>query len=113
MLGPSVPSPFRAVVEAADDVVAVRFAGELDLATVEEAAAAVAQARGGSDRPLRLDLSELTFLDSSGLHLVMQVHEACHADGCPLEVVPGPRSVQRVFDLAGVLEILPFTHHAR
>ena len=113
LLGPSVPSPFRAVVETADGAVAVRFAGELDLATVAEAEAAVAQARGERTDPLCLDLSELTFLDSSGLHLLLQVHQACRADGCALKVVPGPRSVQRVFDLAGVLEILPFTHDAR
>jgi anti-anti-sigma factor len=86
----------------------VRFAGELDLATVEEAREVVAQARRRQPGLLRLDLSELTFLDSSGLHLVLQVHAACRAEGRELEIVPGPRNVQRVFDLAGVLEILPF-----
>ena len=89
----------------------MRFAGELDLATFEEAEAAVAQARRDQPGPLRLDLSELTFLDSSGLHLVLQIHKAFGGEG--LEIVPGPRSVQRVFELAGVLEILPFADGAR
>ena len=91
----------------------MRFAGELDLATVEEAEAAVERARREQAGALCLDLSDLTFLDSSGLHLVLQIHAACRAQGEALRIVPGPRSVQRVFDLAGVLEILPFADDAR
>jgi anti-anti-sigma factor len=86
----------------------VRFAGELDLATVPDAEVAVAQARDGEGRRLLLDLRELTFLDSSGLRLILQIERACRLDGCDLEILPGSRGVQRVFDLAGVLAILPF-----
>jgi anti-anti-sigma factor len=113
VLGSSVPSPFRAVVEPGDGAVGVRFAGELDLAAVEEAEAVLEQVRGEKPGSMELDLSELTFLDSSGLHLVFKLHRACRDDGCALEIVPGPRSVQRVFGLAGVLEILPFKADSR
>ena len=107
---PSVPPPFRATVAPAPGGagVHVRFAGELDLATVADAEEVVARARRESPGSLRLDLSELTFLDSSGLRLVIQIDAACRADGWALEILPGPRGVQRVFDLAGVLEMLPF-----
>ena len=91
----------------------MRFAGELDLATTAEAEAAVARARREALAPLRLDLSGLTFIDSSGLHLVLRLNKACKADGRALEVVPGPESVQRVFGIAGVLEMLPFAPPAR
>ena len=108
----SVPPPFHATVEHDDGHARVRFAGELDLATVAEAEAAVEQARGDGAGPLRLDLSEVTFLDSSGLRLIMEVSRACSADGCRLSIVPGPRGVQRVFAVAGVLDMLPFATDA-
>ena len=105
---PSVPPPFRASVTPVDGAVGVQLAGELDLATVADAEQAIARARRETPGPLRLDLSQLTFLDSSGLRLVIKIDAACRADGCDLEIQPGPRGVQRVFELAGVLEMLPF-----
>ena len=105
----SVSPPFNAAVESADGHVRVGLSGELDLATVAAAEAAVARARRETPGPLRLDLSDLTFLDSSGLRLVLRIDAACRADGCDLQIEPGPRGVQRVFELAGVLDMLPFT----
>jgi anti-anti-sigma factor len=102
------PPPFNATVESLDGHFRVRLTGELDLATAGQAEAAVAEARSHGAGPLELDLSELTFVDSSGLRLIMQIDSACRADGCALSIVPGPRGVQRVFDVAGVLGILPF-----
>lgn len=109
---PSVP-PFRASVAAVDGRVRVQLAGELDLATVADAEQAIARARSETPGPLRLDLSQLTFLDSSGLRLMIEVDAACRADGCDLEILPGPRGVHRVFELAGVTEMLPFVPPAR
>jgi anti-anti-sigma factor len=103
-----VPPPFIAVVEPVGEHVRVALAGELDLATVAEAEEAIARARRDTPGPLRLDLSEVTFLDSSGLRMVMELDAACRADGCRFSIAPGPRSVQRVFEVAGVLDILPF-----
>src|SRR5687767_10325566 len=75
------PPPFHATVEPADGEFRVRFAGELDLATVREAEDAVAEARRGGAGPLVLDLGGLTFVDSSGLRLIMQINAACASDG--------------------------------
>ena len=108
-----MPPPFSVTVSPEGDGVRVWLAGELDMATVGEAEAAVARARRETPGPLRLDLSELTFLDSSGLRLVLKVDATCRADGCALEIVPGPRAVQRVFELAGVGGMLPFAHSSR
>lgn len=108
-----IPPSFHATVEPGEGGAIVRFAGELDLGTVAEAEAAVARARLESPGSLRLDLSELTFVDSSGLRLIVQVDAACRREGCGFSVVPGPRAVQRVFELAGVLELLPFADPTR
>ena len=103
-----IPPPFHAVVESYDGGVRVRFSGELDLATAPDAEAAVTTAREQAD-VVHLELAEVTFLDSTGLRLIMELHRACEQDGCRLTIGPGPRGVQRVFELAAVLDILPFT----
>lgn len=104
---PAIPPPFHAAVERDNGRLRVRLAGELDLATVPEAEKAIAEARSEA-APLEVDLSGITFIDSSGLRLIVQIDAACRADGRDLVLRPGPRGVQRVFDLAGVVGILPF-----
>jgi anti-sigma B factor antagonist len=55
-----------------------------------------------------LDLRNLTFIDSSGLHALVTGHQLCRAHGHELEVIPGPANVQRLFEIAGMNDILPF-----
>lgn len=78
--------------------------GELDMATADELRAALAAARD----PLTLDLSGLRFLDTSGLRLVLETSEQAKRDGRAFAVVPGTDAVQRLFDVAGVTELVPF-----
>ena len=80
--------------------------GELDLATQGELRAALEQqaARGA----VTLDLSGLRFLDTSGLRLILELAEAAPRDGFAFSVLPGIPSVQRLFDVAGVRELVPF-----
>lgn len=47
-------------------------------------------------------------MDSSGLQLVLAAHTAARRAGGKLEIVPGPRAVQRVFELCGVAGELRF-----
>jgi anti-anti-sigma factor len=51
---------------------------------------------------------DLSFMDSTGLRLVLEWHASSQLDGFELGVVPGPRAVQRVFELTGMREHLPF-----
>ena len=58
--------------------------------------------------PLTLDLSGLRFLDTSGLRLVLETAERARRDRRELTVVPGTPAVQRLFEVAGVAELVPF-----
>jgi len=80
--------------------------GELDMATQGELRAALEQqaARGA----VTLDLSGLRFLDTSGLRLVLETAEAARRDGFVFTVLPGIPAVQRLFEIAGVMELVPF-----
>jgi anti-sigma B factor antagonist len=80
----------------------VRPAGDLDLDTAHRVEAALAELRGEGCASLVLDLRELTFMDSTGLRLVIRWHTAARDDGFGFAVVPGPDVVQRVFRLTGM-----------
>jgi anti-anti-sigma factor len=55
-----------------------------------------------------VDLSELAFIDSTGLHTIVDAYKRCR-DGRPTLVIrPGPPNVQRVFELTNAVDYLPF-----
>jgi anti-sigma B factor antagonist len=90
-----------------DGLRALRLEGELDLAsrTILEDAIARIATRGAA---VVLDLRALTFMDASGVHVALGAQELCAVRGCELRLIPGPAAVQRVFELAGALDDLPF-----
>jgi anti-anti-sigma factor len=55
-----------------------------------------------------LDLSELEFIDSSGMRALLEAVKAAQADGWDLGVDPRlSHAVQRAFELTGLLPLLP------
>jgi anti-anti-sigma factor len=81
--------------------------GELDMRSSPELETMVLVAKRDASR-LTLDLSRLTFIDLRGLRMVLFVKELCEWDGCEFRLVPGPPSVERVFELTDLLDVLPF-----
>jgi anti-anti-sigma factor len=83
------------------------LAGELDMATtaeLEPMIVACAESAGG----LTLDLRQLSFMDSTGLKLVLFAQQVCQANRAEFALIPGPRQVQRVFELTSLMDRLPF-----
>lgn len=84
------------------------LSGELDLASrplLDEALAQLGQER---IEALVLDLSGVSFMDSTGLHAVLVTKDLCARRGCELLFVRGSTQVQRLFELSGVLPQLKF-----
>ena len=81
--------------------------GELDMRSSPDLEAMVLVAKRDASR-LILDLSRLTFIDLRGLRMVLFAKELCEWDRCEFRLVPGPPSVERVFELTDLLEVLPF-----
>lgn len=50
----------------------------------------------------------MTFLDCVGLRLLLTVHADAAARGRQVDFIQGPRAVERVFELTGTLDALPF-----
>jgi anti-anti-sigma factor len=82
--------------------------GELDISTSPDLEAAMVELCTGDARAVLLDLSELDLLDSTGFRAILIAKELCQAHGCGFEMTRGNDSVQRLFDLRGVLKRLPF-----
>jgi anti-sigma B factor antagonist len=89
------------------DQVCVRLKGELDIAAVPVARYRIAKLNRRG-RHLVLDLRGLSFIDSSGLNLVLRLAGESTRDGWDLSLIPGSSVVQRIFQLTGTEERLPF-----
>ena|SRR5947209_8330066 len=107
-----VPGEPRIVVADQGPTTTIEFEGEWDLGQWGATQDAVAQALQRRPACLVLDLSRLSFIDSSGIHALMQTHKRCAAQRTRLVIIPGPRAVQRVFEICGLSEILPFAPEA-
>jgi anti-sigma B factor antagonist len=73
--------------------------GELDLSTANKAEEELRRAESTEPALLVLDLSGLTFLDSTGLRLIVTADRRARDEGRRLAVVKGPETVQRVFTI--------------
>ena len=102
-----VPGPLSVRETSEGGVHRLTPIGELDLATaplLESAFDAVFM--DGDAEMIVVDLTELSFMDSAGIHLLIRMHGAC-AEGDRLRVVNGSRAVERLLDLSGVRAHLP------
>lgn len=82
------------------------LSGEVDLSTVEEVEEKLRSAIDGAPGLLVMDLREVTFLDSSGLRMVLKANRELSENGGRLVVVQGARRVAKVFELTGAHEEL-------
>jgi anti-sigma B factor antagonist len=103
-----VPEPFRVVVRTERDEVRVCPLGEVDIETVGEIREQIENATATGATHVVLDLRGVTFLDSTGLHMVLDADAASRAHGWEFGLIGGPPDVQRIFDLTGARARLPF-----
>src|SRR4051812_4357848 len=89
-----------------DGVHIVELAGELDVNSVDELAAALAAASAEAGARICLDLSRLAFIDSTGLAAVIRAHLAVVEAGGAFAVVAAPGAVRRTLETTGLLEML-------
>jgi cysteine synthase B len=103
---PLLEGELRWRVTAADGWTVLVLEGELDFAHLDTARRALLDLGLASDARLALDLRGLTFMDTSGVRLVLQAMHS--ADGCGAEfaLIRGPQLVHHVLELVGLTEQL-------
>jgi len=89
------------IVESEDDgVVVVRLTGELDISGAEPAGKRITEAVPSSARGLVIDMSELDFIDSSGVSMLFALARRVSSRRQELRVVaPEGNPVARVLDI--------------
>jgi stage II sporulation protein AA (anti-sigma F factor antagonist) len=80
--------------------------GELDMATGPALERTVAGTLDGQGGEFRLDISALTFMDSTGANALLRVQERVESLGRRLVVVSPTGAVRRVFELMGLYGVL-------
>jgi anti-sigma B factor antagonist len=88
--------------------VVVRLGGELDSSVAARVAGAIDNLLDVGCAALVIDLRDLSFLDSAGIHLLVSAKCAADQRGCALSLVRGPRNVHRVFELTDTDSLFAF-----
>ncbi len=87
--------------------------GELDLAGVpafEAAAVELCELGGGR---LLVDISDVAFIDSTGVRAILQVKAACEQRSCEFTMTHAREQGEKLFELTRLLEHLPFRSRDR
>jgi anti-anti-sigma factor len=82
--------------------------GELDLAPAADLEATLLRLCMDGTKEIALDLSKLRFMGSIGLRLILLARELCEQHGYEFQLIAGPANIQRVFEMTGLLDVLPF-----
>lgn len=93
-------------IEPDPDATTVALEGELDLATREEAEAALLQAEAAGPKLLMLDLRGLDFMDSTGVQVVLAAELRARTAGWGFAVVRGEGTVAKLLRLTRLEERL-------
>jgi anti-sigma B factor antagonist len=98
--------------DLADGVLLFAVEGELEAASADRLGDAVFAALDGQDTNVVLDLAECSFIDSTGLAVLLRIARRVPGrDGTPgLAIVQGQRQVRRIFEITkldGRLRLFP------
>lgn len=90
-----------------DGATVVALSGELDFGTVTQVQQRLTELRDAGT-PVVLDLDRLTFMDSTGIRLVLTACEDARERDWRFSVTRGSERVQRVLEAAQVIDRLPY-----
>jgi anti-sigma B factor antagonist len=93
-------------VREESDRVVIGLAGELDMANAQSLRETVEGEQLAAAKTVVLDLQQLTFLDSTGLRIILSARELCWRRGQEFAVTQGSPQVQRLLSVTGVGEHL-------
>jgi anti-anti-sigma factor len=88
-----------------DGGVRVVLSGDLDLSTAKQAEQAIEEAERGASL-IVIDLRRLSFMDSTGLRVIVSADKRAKRSGRRAVIVQGPSAVRRVFEITRLGERL-------
>ena len=107
-IDPHAGERFRCEIAPQRERVRISPIGELDLATVPVVETHLSELQAAGFKQVTLDLREVSFLDSTGLRMILEWDAHSRADGFAFSLVAGPPTVQRLFELTQTTARLKF-----
>lgn len=99
-------------VSGDDRIAVMRISGEIDLSNAAELEVAASDAVANQARGLVVDLSEVAYLDSSGIGLLFNLSRRLSRRRQGLAVVaPNQAPVREILDVTGVSAVLEVQEH--
>lgn len=95
-----------ASIESRNGVARIALCGELDLATVPIVREHLGQCENDGVDAIMLDLRQVTFVDSSGLHAFLTARDHAHSNGHRFVLVGPSRATRRLFEMTGTQFLL-------
>jgi anti-sigma B factor antagonist len=95
-------------VEEAPAAVRVALEGQLDLTNVEQLNAELAAQERRAPRVLIVDLTNLRYVDSTGLASFIHLFNRLRETSTRLHFTHGPEALERIIQLSGLGQILQF-----
>jgi anti-anti-sigma factor len=105
---PRIPTPFGVSPERDGEVYLLKASGELDLATCKALRAELERAEASEAKRIVLDLGDLTFIDSTGIEVLLDAHRRAGMNARPLQLLPVNGHVHDVFEITGLMRELTF-----
>jgi anti-anti-sigma factor len=90
-----------------DGSVIVVLDGEIDLCAAPEFEASLTRVGAGHTKPIVVDLDRVSFMDSAGVHVLLQFALAA-GNGSRLALTRGSPQVRRLLEVTGVGRFLTF-----
>jgi anti-sigma B factor antagonist len=102
-----MPADFEIRIRPNRELAVAEVRGELCLSTVEQFGGSFGELLESATEQLVLDLRGVTFLDSTGIRLLIDSETRALENGLRLAVVVGDGQPGRILDLAGMSERPP------
>jgi anti-sigma B factor antagonist len=104
----AVGASLQIAVEAVDGYLRVTPTGEVDLSTAAYLEQQILRVFGQRRSRLVLDLSQLDFIDATGLHVLVACRDRASNSNVAFQVIAGHGQPRRILELSGLVERLDF-----
>lgn len=104
-----LPDEFVTSLDRAGGTATVALRGEVDIMTVDQVRVALGEALATGLREIVVDLTDLAFIDSTGLGALVFGFQRARDAGVRFRLAHPTRSVHQILVLSGLLEVVELT----